>query len=329
MEIEISEYCEEEQDKWDKFVLDESMNGTFLQTRHFINYHEKGKFEDHSLILSKGNTYVAVILGCVVEENNRKIFYSHKGTSFGGIIVNKKYYSVTHMNEIFDLFENYLRGHGFSGCVMKETPEVFSKESTQLIDYFYYYKGYHPYNELNFYLNLTNYSDDILNCFTSGKRRDCRYSLKNNLIFRELMSKDEIQDFHRVLLLNLQKLGVGCVHTSDELIDLKDRFSEKIRFFGVYLGNTMIAGSMIFVFDNGVFHTQYLASDEEYLRYFPMEFLIYNLIHQAISGDSNIFTFGICTEDQGRYLNFGLSRFKEGFGAEYTINRTYEKLFLK
>ena len=37
------------------------------------------------------------------------------------------------------------------------------------------------------------------------------------------------------------------------------------------------------------------------------------------------FTFGICTEDQGRYLNLGLSRFKEGFGTEFRINRTYEK----
>ncbi len=71
---------------------------------------KKEKFEDHSLIVAKGNTYVAVILGCVVEEDNKKIFFSHKGTSFGGIVVNKKYYSVTHMNQIFDLFEKLFTG---------------------------------------------------------------------------------------------------------------------------------------------------------------------------------------------------------------------------
>lgn len=327
MNFIIKKYINNDMDRWDEFVLKESMNGTFLQTRHFINYHEKGKFEDHSLIVAKGNTYVAVILGCVVEEDNKKIFFSHKGTSFGGIVVNKKYYSVTHMNQIFDLFENYLQEHGFNGCVMKETPDIFSKEPTQLTDYFYYYKGYQQYDELNFYLDLAHYRVDILNGFTSGKRRDCRYSLNNNLMFRELLSDDDINDFHRVLLLNLNKLGVNCVHTANELIDLKNRFNQSILFFGVYLEEKLIAGSMIFIFDNGVYHTQYLASDEEYLKYFPMEFLIYNLVNLALTNNSRLLTFGICTEDKGRYLNFGLSRFKEGFGAQYTINRMYQKLF--
>ena len=36
----------------------------------------------------------------------------------------------------------------------------------------------------------------------------------------------------------------------------------------------------------------------------------------------------ICTEDQGRYLNLGLPRVKEGFGTEFCVNRSYEKIFL-
>ncbi len=68
------------------------------------------------------------------------------------------------------------------------------------------------------------------------KRRDCRYSLNNNLMFRELLSDDDINDFHRVLLLNLNKLGVNCVHTANELIDLKKTDLIKVFFFfGVYL----------------------------------------------------------------------------------------------
>ena len=82
-----------------------------------------------------------------------------------------------------------------------------------------------------------------------------------------------------------------------------------------------------FWFDNGVFHTQYLASDEQYLNLFPMDFLIYYLIEEAVRDSMRLFTFGICTEGRGKYLNFGLSRFKEGFGAKYTINKTFEKSF--
>ena len=45
-----------------------------------------------------------------------------------------------------------------------------------------------------------------------------------------------------------------------------------------------------------------------------MDYLIANLIEIAKNEDKNIFSFGICTEDEGKKLNFGLSRFKEGFG---------------
>ena len=44
MNFIIKKYINNDMDRWDEFVLKESMNGTFLQTRHFINYHEKGKF---------------------------------------------------------------------------------------------------------------------------------------------------------------------------------------------------------------------------------------------------------------------------------------------
>ena len=95
--------------------------------------------------------------------------------------------------------------------------------------------------------------------------------------------------------------------------------------YGVYLGNILVAGSLIYRFGEKVWHTQYLASDEAYLNLYPMDFLIANLIFTAVEAGMEIFTFGICTEDQGRVLNLGLSRFKEGFGAEFRINRTYEK----
>ncbi len=174
-------------------------------------------------------------------------------------------------------------------------------------------------------MHLDRYKDDILKQFSSSKRRDYRYSLKNDLIFRELTTKEEIADYYRVLLMNLKKLGLNPVHSLDDLYDLKfNRFFDQISFYGVYKDQTMIAGSMIFLFDGHIMHTQYLSSDEEYLNLFPMDFLIENLIQTALNRNCDIFTFGICTEDLGHHLNLGLSRFKEGFGTEYCINRSYE-----
>ena len=70
MALTLSFYKETEENEWDKFVLEKSMNGVFLQTRKFINYHSKGKFKDVSICVRKGNELVATILGCELNESS-------------------------------------------------------------------------------------------------------------------------------------------------------------------------------------------------------------------------------------------------------------------
>ena len=326
MAFEVKPYSEEYEDLWDKFVLEKSMNGTFLQTRKFINYHPKDRFTDASVMVFKGNDLVAVVLGCIVYEGETKVYFSHKGTTFGGYIVSKQIYNVSNLSEIMDLCEEYIKSLEVSSIFLKQTASIFHRESADLIDYFLYQKGYKEYSELNFYMNLDKYKEDVISCFTSGKRRDYRYSLKNAFEFRAL-ERNEIKDFHRILTMNHDRLELPTIHTVQDLLDLKyERFSDRIDFYGVFYEGNMIAGSMIFKFGEGVYHTQYLCSDDAYLKLFPMDFLITNLIEQAVKEEMNVFTFGICTEDRGRYINFGLSRFKEGFGAKYCINKSFEKM---
>lgn len=312
--------------EWDDFVLNKSMNGTFLQTRNFINYHPEGRFVDRSLCIRKGNELVGTILACELMDEGKRTFFAHKGTTFGGITISNKIYSASAINELMEALHAFLQEEGFEKIYLKMVPDAYQKENANLLDYFLYKNGYTCYNELNYYMHLDRYKDDVIAQFSTSKRRDYRYSLKNPLQFKTLETKEEIAQFYEVLKLNLAKLNLHAVHTLEDLYDLKfNRFDDNIRFYGVYLEDKMIAGSMIFIFDGRIFHTQYLSSDEQYLKLFPMDFLITNLIQTAVDMDMELFSFGICTEDQGRYLNLGLSRFKEGFGTEFCINRSYEK----
>lgn len=321
----VVEYYNGNEKEWDDFVLQKSMNGTFLQTRKFINYHAEKKFQDCSLCIRKGQVLVAVLLGCVIDDGV-KTFFAHKGSTFGGITVSSSIYSATMVSELMEQLELFLKEEGFEKIYLKMVPSVYHKKNADLLDYFLYKNGYYCYNELNYFMTLERYKEDVTAQFSAGKRRDYRYSLKNNLEFRKLESREEIAAYYEVLQKNLHKLNLPSVHTLDDLYDLKfNRFEEEIEFYGVYLGDQIIAGSMIFIFNHEIYHTQYLSSDEDYLKLYPMDFLITNLIRVAVESDMRIFTFGICTEDQGRYLNLGLSRFKEGFGTEFCINRSYEK----
>lgn len=330
MGLTVTKYTDDKELLWDRFVREESMNGTFLQTRKFINYHAPGKFRDCSLMFYKGEELVAVVLACEIETEGRKVFYSHKGTTFGGIVISKRIYSSASIMELMDVFEEELIIEGYDGCYLKMTSELFERSDTDLLDYVLYQRGFIQYSELNFYMCLDSYREDIISNFHSAKRRDYRYSLRNPLTFRELVSREEILQFYEVLQLNLQKLGVQSVHTYEDLLQLKfERFPEEIIFYGVYLEDRLIAGSMVFLFWGEVFHTQYLASNQEYLTYYPMFFLFYHLIRQAVEMKMNKVTLGICTEDQGRKLNIGLARFKEGFGATYALNKSFEKYYDK
>lgn len=326
MSLRIEKYSDEFEKAWDTLVLRDSINGTFLQSRNFINYHTPGKFKDCSLCVFKGNDLVGAILACEVEDEGNRTFFSHKGTSYGGIIVSKKIYQTSAIAELMELFEEYLKNEGFEKVYLKMTPSIYQKQNADALDYFLYKSGYKNYNELNFYMQVAKYKEDVISVFSSSKRRDYRYSLKNNLEFKELFEKQQIAEYYEILLKNLKKLGAPVVHSLDDLLDLKtNRIYDFMRFYGVYFEGKMIAGSVVFIINDDIFHTQYLSSDEEYLKIFPMDFLITNLIQTAVNEKKRLFSFGICTEDQGRYLNLGLSRFKEGFGTEYALNISYEK----
>lgn len=327
MALNFSFYRCENEKEWDNFVANKSMNGTFLQTRRFINYHPKERFKDCSICIRKGNELVAVILACEVEDEGKKTFFAHKGSTFGGITIASNIYTASIVNELMEGLQSFLIENGFQKIYLKMVPDIYQTKGTDLLDYFLYKNGFQCYNELNYYMVMENYKEEITAPFTSGKRRDYRYSLKNELIFKKLETRDEIAAYYQVILMNLKKFQLTAVHSLDDLFDLKfNRFDHRIEFYGVFKNNDIIAGSMLFYFGDDIVHTQYLSSNENYLKLFPMDFLICNLIKTAVEKGMRIFTFGICTEDQGHYLNLGLSRFKEGFGTEFCINRSYEKV---
>lgn len=325
--LRIEQYNDDFEEKWDKFVLKDSMNGTFLQTRNFLNYHPKDRFLDGSLIIYKGNnTVIALIPACTICEDNEKILYSHMGSTFGGIIINKSFNNIEHVDAIIQALNNYLKDNNYNKIVLKNTSDLFSNGNINLIDYFLFKDGYLSYDEISFYIDFKEYKEDIISNFTASRRRDYKYSLKNNLEFKKLITSEEIELFYNILCSNLKKFDSKPVHTLNELIDFKEnRLNDIVDFYGVYLDDILIAGSMVFKFDSRIFHTQYLAADQNYLNLYPMNFLDTNLIKTAKNEGFKYFSFGISTENHGQILNYNLAEFKEGFGTTYSLNKTFYK----
>lgn len=328
VELEIKLYDGNNREKWDDFVMNRSVNGTFLQTKKFLDYHGD-RFEDASMIMYKGNgTMVAVVPACTIVEDGQKIFSAHSGSTFGGIVVAEEFYNIEHMDAIMNAFEEYLVQNGYTKVCLKCTGDIFARQNGNLLYYFLFQRGYTSYDEISFYIDFSKYHDDIASNFVSARRRGYKYSLKNNLTFKKLETKEEIESFYEILCDNLRKFDAVPVHSLAEIIDFKEtRLRDIVEVYGVYQEDRMLAGSMVFLFGDRVFHTQYLAADQDCLNLYPMNFMDYNLIQTARDRGFRYFSFGTSTYEHGKVLNKSLAEFKEGFGTQCGLNKTYVKNF--
>ncbi len=318
-------YNDAYREAWDELVMNASYNGNFLQTRRFLDYHEKNKFIDHSLMFFKGETLAAVMPANVSKSGNRLI--SHAGSTFGGLVIRDIFCSTMNYKWIFSDLINHFEEQGYESMELKMPHWLYRRldESNELLDYFFQLNGFVCRSEVGFFVDLSRLSENFETQFDSLRRRKLKKSYQQNLLFRELKSDEEIKRFYGVLEDNMCKFDTVPVHTFDELLDLKrNRLSDIVSFYGVYHENDLIAGSMVFSFgDRKVFHTQYLASRHDCLEYCPNEYMYTNLMRRAKDLEYRFLSFGTSTLEHGNVYNESLGLFKEGFHTDTYLNRTY------
>ena len=325
--LNVRLYTPSEKQKWDKFVLKESVNGTVLQSKRFLDYHRE-RFHDCSLILEKGTTMVGVVPACLIEQDGKRIFSSHKGSTFGGIVIGKPFYNIENVEAIMDALEAYFVEQNYDEVWIKCTSDIFAYENSNLLQYYLFQRGFFSFDEMSCYVDFQEYKEEIITNFSSGRRRDYNYSLKAGLTFRRICSDAEIKEFYDILCANLVKHHAKPVHSYEELLWFRvEILSEEAEFYGVFQEQQMIAGSMVFNFNNLTLHTQYLAADQTMLKCYPMNYLNASLITLARERGFRYMSFGTSNEDNGKVLNKSLAQFKEGFGTKYGLNRTFIKRY--
>ena len=313
------------EDAWDNLVLNESMNGNFLETRRFLNYHAEGRFIDHSLMFFKGEQLVAVIPANVAD--NGKMLISHSGSTYGGIIIAENFCSTTNYKWIFDELMNHIGEQGFERVEIRTSHWLYKRldNSNELLDYFFQLNGFRSQSEIGFYMDLSKLDENYSAKFDSLKKRKLKKANKADLTFRELEGRAEIREFYEVLEDNMLKFDTTPVHSYEELLEFKEsRLKDEVHFYGVYKDKRMIAGSMVFDFCNHkVFHTQYLCSRHDALDYCPNEFLYTNLLQEAIDEGYRFLSYGTSSLEHGKVYNESLGLYKEGYNTDTYMNINY------
>jgi len=304
----LVKYCVEHKTAWDQ-VVRESKNGNFLHSRDYIDYHAH-RFDEQSVIVLKQGKPVAVFPCNRVHEK----IVSHGGLTYAGLIYGRKLHA-TEVLELFNLIAIHYKKMGATKILYKAVPHLFHSYPAE--------EDLYALSRVDASLCRRDLStairlDDRIK-FSDSRKCTIRKSAKQGIENRE---GEFLEEYHQLLTQVVGKFGAEPVHTLQELQLLKARFPDNIRLFGAFNGELLLAGTIIYDFGH-VVHTQYLASSDEGREIGALDFVLAHLI-ETVFADRQIFSFGISTEQEGRYLNEGLIFQKEGFGARGVVHDFYE-----
>ena len=296
--------------EWDAAVA-ASRNGTFLHMRGYMDYHSD-RFTDFSLVARTEKGHIAAILPA---ECKGSILRSHGGLTYGGWLMSDKA-DMNTMLEVWKSARDFATGNGFDTLIYKPVPHIFHRYPAEEDLYALFRdKASIQSVQISSVIDL-----DRPLPFDQNARRGVAKARKRSLTVRE---SDDFATFWKILCAVLaERHATAPVHTVSETGLLASRFPDNIRLFGVFEGEKMIAGTVLYISQTTA-HAQYIASDTRGRETGALAMLFDTLVKQ-FSGSVRYFDFGTSNGDGGLVLNAGLVRQKCGFGARAVAFNTYK-----
>lgn len=310
--ITIVRYTEDKVNIWNQFNK-QSKNALFMFDRNYMDYH-KDRFKDHSLLFYDEDKLLALLP--MSEHDNMLI--SHGGLTYGGFITDTKMKQHTMMDCFAELIK-YAKENGFKNIRYKCIPHIYHSQ---------------PAEEDRFALFANNSKLDTVDVSTyvnlaaplkmpKGRKAQISRAKREGVVVEELT---ELEAFNKFIELENEVLterhDVRAVHTGEELKLLHDRFPENIHLFASLKDGNLIAGTVVYEYDQ-VVHTQYMAANDEARTIGALDLAVSTVINNY-KETKKWLDFGISTEHGKIYLNEGLCSQKEGFGGRTGVYEIWE-----
>lgn len=309
--MKILKYEEKYKNEWDKFI-ENSKNGTFLIKRDYMEYHQDRFLDNSYIIVDDKDKVEALIPGTI----GKDIFYTHRGLTYGGFILNKES-KIKDIKKYFELLNNELRKIGIKKVIYKTIPYIYYSYPSQEDEYILY-----TLDSKNIFTGIASVIDLEKN-FKFNKSR--KSSISKAKRFGFTIDKDNYYvQFWKILENNLEKNhNAKPVHSLQEILYLKSLFKNNIELYSVKNKNLEVVAGTVLYINNDVVHVQYISANEEGKENSALDFLFDYLIKTEFK-DKKYFDFGTSVEGNGKYLNEGLVFQKEGFGARGIVYKQFE-----
>jgi len=318
--IEVSEFNlgKIRDEDWNDFI-DKSDNGTIFHRRDFLAYHPKDRFIDSSLVFEKSSKLFSVLPAIEFKNDGKKIFYSHRGASYGSFV----YDSSLNIKDSFELVESLIdhcRSKKYNRIILTLPPIIYCTKVSNYIDFALVKNGFNYLKrEVSSVVSLDFDDENLVYTYRPEARTALKKSLKSGV---EIAETDRFEEYYEILKQNLKmRHNVNPTHTLDELKKIKNIFPTKVRLFGAFAKSKLVAGVCNFSANKKVVLAFYISHDENAQEYRPVNLLFYEIMRKYKSEGFNYLDFGIFTVNMEP--NWGLGRFKENFGARGIFRDTF------
>jgi hypothetical protein len=308
--ISVLPYSPERKAEWDAFVS-RAKNGLFQFYRGYMDYHSD-RFVDASLMVYDDSRLCALFPASLSGE----VLSSHAGLTFGGVISDSRM-TAAGMLSSFDGIIEHSRARQVSMIRYKAIPYPFCRLPAQEDLYaLFLLRAKLVRRDLSSIIRMGEHLG-----FAKGKKLGLGKALKAGV---SVSDNGDLGSFMPVLIAALSGHGVEPTHTLAEIRLLQSRFPENIRCFVAQdRGGKTLAGVVMYEYGNAA-HVQYMANSEAGRIAGALDLLVDHLVNRHYPSRADYFSFGISTEQGGRYLNTGLCAQKEMFGARSIVHDHYE-----
>ncbi|MBC3844829.1 GNAT family N-acetyltransferase [Winogradskyella echinorum] len=273
-----------------------------------MDYHSD-RFKDFSVMIYKDEELYALLPANVVGDR----VISHQGLTYGSFVLQDKA-KLFHALDAFKAMLAFYEAEGIKELEIKVIPTFYNKMPADELDYFLYKANAQLLKKE--VLMIVDYAHKLP--FQKNRREGVNKALRAGL---ELKVDANFKDFwNNVLIPNLKnKHGINPVHSLEEIELLASRFPNNIKQVNIYKGDTVVAGTTVFLTETTV-HPQYVSGNADKNAFGSLD-LAYDYIINKMCDDKRYFDFNISSEDNGSKINDGLIFWKESCGARsYTAN---------
>jgi Acetyltransferase (GNAT) domain len=301
-----------DESEWEQFLA-RSVNATLFHDLRFLRYHPADRFQFRHLLLKRNGQLIAILPGGLTGTEDQPIFCSPLGASIGGPAVIGGLTAELAL-ELIVAVQNYAREQRWAGVEITLPPPCYSFETTGLIQFALFYQRFRLVRRwLCPILRLSPGSGNSYErTFRNRQISPVRAAQRKGMIAVE-SGFDGFEKFLVVFGDTFARHGTAATHTPDEIGDLLRRLPDRVRIYLAMLGETPIAGLLVFKLTRSVAYTFYICSGTEHVHKHGTAFIIADLIESLSNTGFQYLDLGPSAND--RKFNKGITFFKEGLGA--------------